>query len=286
MKWFKAQLKKILLKLLRKLFWPVFWPLVCIIALKGCGAFPTSDGFYGQKDGAPARPIDVSMVRDAVPRVEPFSKYGNPDSYVVNRRRYHVLKDNTNYTERGIASWYGTKFHGKRTSSGEPYDMYAMTAAHKSLPLPTYARVTNLENGRSVVVKINDRGPFSPNRIIDLSYSAASKLGILKTGTALVEINTIDPGHKQVKKPVLKSAQHDFGLYLQIAAFSNPQNAEELRSRLMNKTSSDIQVSRAQQENKEIYRVRIGPISDIDEADRMSKLVIAEGLGEPRIIID
>ena len=128
-----------------------------------------------------------------MPKVESKSKYGNPKSYVVFGKRYYVKDSAKGYVEQGIASWYGTKFHGRRTSSGETYDMYAMTAAHKTLPLPTYARVTNLENGRSVMVKVNDRGPFHQNRIIDLSYSAATRLGIVKTGTGRVEVEAIDP---------------------------------------------------------------------------------------------
>jgi len=129
---------------------------LCIALLGGCSSIAV-------KDSAPPQPTDVSSIPDAVPRAEPRSKYGNRPSYKVNGTTYHVLKDAAGYNERGIASWYGKKFHGRRTSSGEPYDMYAMTAAHRSLPLPCYARVTNLQNGRSVVVKINDRGPFHGN---------------------------------------------------------------------------------------------------------------------------
>lgn len=143
--------------------------IVLIMILAGCAS---DGGFTHKGDGIESRK-DVSHIPDAKPRYEPRSKYGNPDSYVVNGKRYYVMKSSSGYVERGVASWYGNKFHGRRTSSGETYNMYAMTAAHKSLPLPTYARVTNLQNGRSVVVKVNDRGPFLHNRIIDLSYAAA-----------------------------------------------------------------------------------------------------------------
>jgi rare lipoprotein A len=142
--------------------------LACVIAM-GLGACSSSSNHkqssrYSQaQDTAPAQHIDMSAVKDAIPRVEPYSRYGNPPSYVVLGKRYHTLGSSDNYHERGIASWYGTKFHGHRTSSGESYDMYKMSAAHKSLPLPTYARVTNLGNGKSVVVKVNDRGPFHEN---------------------------------------------------------------------------------------------------------------------------
>lgn len=126
--------------------------------------------------------------------MEPYSKYGNPPYYEVNGRLYHTLSSSAGYVERGIASWYGTKFHGRRTSSGEPYDLHGVTAAHKTLPLPSYVLVTNLSNGRNLVVRVNDRGPFHEERIIDLSYAAAGKLGVLPTGTALVEVRAIQPG--------------------------------------------------------------------------------------------
>ncbi len=130
---------------------------------------------------------------DAVPRVEPRSRSGNPPFYDVFGKRYYVLSTNIGYVERGVASWYGPGFHKIRTSTGEPYDMYAMTAAHKTLPLPAYVRVTNLQNGHSIVVRVNDRGPFVGNRIIDLSYSAAAKLDMVRNGTAFVEVRSIDP---------------------------------------------------------------------------------------------
>jgi len=146
-------------------------------------------GCSGTGDKVP-EPFDTA---DAVPEVEPKSKYGNPKSYVVFGRRYYTKASSKGHVERGLASWYGKKFHGRKTSNGERYNMYAMTAAHKSLPLPTYVRVTNLANGRSTVVRVNDRGPFHGNRIIDLSYSAARKLGMAAKGVEMVEIMAIDP---------------------------------------------------------------------------------------------
>ncbi len=146
------------------------------------------------KDSAPVRTdIDFGRIPDAVPRAEPKSRYGNPASYVVMGKRYRVRDNAEAFVQRGMASWYGTKFHGRRTSSGEVYDMYKMTAAHKTLPLPTYVEVTNLFTGRSVVVKVNDRGPFHDDRIIDLSYAAARKLKITGSGTAMVEIRALSP---------------------------------------------------------------------------------------------
>src|SRR5258706_7873777 len=139
-------------------------------------------------------PPGPAAAPDAIPRVEPRRSHGNPPYYDVNGRRYQVLASANGYTERGVASWYGPDFQGHNTSSGEPYDMYAMTAAHRTLPLPCYARVTNLANGRSVIVRINDRGPFVANRIVDLSYTAALRLDIVRTGTAFVELRTVQPG--------------------------------------------------------------------------------------------
>jgi len=153
----------------------------------------------------PRHPPDIAGIPNAVPRYEPRSPLGNPPFYEVDGRRYVVLPTATGYDERGVASWYGPQFAGLRTATGEPYDMFAMTAAHKTLPLPCYARVTNLSNGRSVVVRINDRGPFVANRIIDLSYTAAAKLGMIGTGTAFVEVQTITPaapGMHTVSLPV------------------------------------------------------------------------------------
>ena len=155
-----------------------------------------SERYRQNSDNGPAAPpIDVSKIPEPVPKVEPRSRYGNKDKYEVLGKTYRVLPDGRGYVERGIASWYGNKFHGYMTSSFEKYDMYAFTAAHKTLPLPSYARVTNLDNGKSVVVRINDRGPFHENRIIDLSYAAAVKIGVWPKGTGLVEVRAIDPAH-------------------------------------------------------------------------------------------
>lgn len=163
-------------------------------SLSGCGKKGIS-----QQDGAPKHiPKDLDKVREPIPKVEPLSKYGNrfkknSKSYVALKRRYTVMQTSRGYRAKGLASWYGTKFHGRRTSSGEPYDMYSMTAAHRTLPLPTYAKVTNTQNGKSIIVKVNDRGPFHNNRLIDLSYAAAHRLGILGRGTGHVEVVSIDP---------------------------------------------------------------------------------------------
>lgn len=162
-------------------------PIVLMMLLVGCGSFSDI------QDGAPTRRINANRISNAVPKVLPRSKFGNPASYVVYGKRYYVKNSSKGFDERGVASWYGTKFHGRRTSSGERYNLYGMTAAMRTLPLPTFVEVTNLRNHKKIIVKVNDRGPFNPHRIIDLSYAAATKLDMLKKGTAFVEVRAIDP---------------------------------------------------------------------------------------------
>jgi len=268
----------------------------------------SSSSRYAQsQDSAPDRAVDVSDVKDAIPRVEARSRYGNPASYVVFGKRYHTLASSEGYNERGIASWYGTKFHGHRTSSGEPYDMYQMSAAHKTLPLPSYARITNLQNGKSVIVKINDRGPFHDNRVIDLSYAAASRLDILGKGTGLVEVQTIDPrshtpeaakhtvlaskpkvaGTQPVNKTETKHTAHKPSLYLQIGAFLSRGNAERLKTRLSStELPGSLQISEGLSNQKPIYRVRIGPLVSVETADKLTQLLIDQGIEAPRVVID
>jgi rare lipoprotein A len=181
-------------------------PLALIVAagLAACLSTPRqpTPRYTAPPESVTPPPIPGS-VPDAIPRVEPRARNGNPPFYEVFGKRYYVLSSGVGYWERGVASWYGPGFHKVRTSTGEPYDMYGMTAAHKTLPLPAYVRVTNLQNGRSVVVRVNDRGPFVGNRIIDLSYSAAAKLDMLRNGTAMVDIRTIDPS---VPPPVITAS--------------------------------------------------------------------------------
>jgi rare lipoprotein A len=258
-------------------------PLVLLLA--SCSSTTT----VGTGDYPPPEPRDISGISDAVPRAEPYSRYGNPESYVVFGKRYYTLPDGNGYKEQGIASWYGSKFHGRRTSSGEIYDLYKMTAAHKSLPLPTYARVTNLRNGRSIIVKINDRGPFHNNRIIDLSYVAAAKLGILEYGTGLVEVEAINPSAPQpattrvAGKPVISE---DATMYLQVGAFSQRDNADRLRNRLQTANVGDIQVVEGSGSTGPLYRVRVGPLASIDEADRIANTLVSKGISDTRVIID
>ncbi len=236
-------------------------------------------------DGA-GRAIDGEGIPDAVPRVEPRSKYGNPKSYKVRGRRYYVMESSAGYVERGIASWYGRKFHGRKTSSGEPYDMYAMTAAHKSLPLPTYARVTNLKNARSVVVRINDRGPFHDNRLIDLSYAAAAKLGVLEQGTGLVEVRALDPAHpKSAPDPVAKEAAIG-QVFIQVGAFASRQNAEQMRRQLSERDVGQVGIHEGASGEGRVYRVRIGPLASVAIADETAEVLRRIGVLNFQVVID
>ncbi|MDR2876854.1 MAG: septal ring lytic transglycosylase RlpA family protein [Chromatiales bacterium] len=244
------------------------------------------------QDSAPPRSIDPASLKDAVPRVEPFSRYGNPAFYMVENRRYQVMNTNAGYVERGIASWYGSKFHGRRTSSGEPFDMYALTAAHPTLPIPTYAEVTNLATGRKIIVKINDRGPFKHNRLIDLSYAAAVKLGIADKGTGLVEVRAIDaatwrpaPATTATVSTAAKTGTTPPALYLQIGAFTSMENAIRLRTRLQGTPHSASSTIYSSQNNPPLYRVRIGPLQNVDEVDRVSRALLAMGL-DTHVVLD
>ena len=210
---------------------------------------------YTQKyDGAPKEYVDTSHVRDAVPKEPDVPLKFTP--YTLNGIRYEPIATASGYKEKGVASWYGTKFHGKRTANGEIYDMYQMTAAHKTLPLPSYVRVTNLDNGASVVLRVNDRGPFHGERLIDLSYVAAQKLGYADTGLANVQVEGIDP------RAFSSSSSQDLNesrVYLQLAALKNHDNAQLLRHSVFSKTEVRAEVV-VGEEIEPLYRVRIGPV--------------------------
>ena len=274
------------------------------LILAGC-----STGRGSSVDGPPDDSSAGAPAQEVVPRDEPKSRYGNPPSYVVFGKRYYVLDSAQGYVERGIASWYGTKFHGRRTSSGDTYDMHAMTAAHKSLPLPTYVQVTNLKNNRQLILRVNDRGPFHGNRIIDLSFAAATKLDIVGNGTGLVEVRALTtPGVAQstsasnvVARPQSQSAGTESAgtessrnpsvsgepqLYLQVGAFSSVDNAQQLRTRLQSMRLAAVSVQAANVSGKTLHRVRVGPLVDVPNADRISQDIVNAGMEPPRIVIE
>ena len=308
---------------------------------------------------APPPPARLLDVPDAIPRAEPRSIYGNPPSYEVFGKRYYVMASSVGYVERGVASWYGPGFHKELTSVREPYDMYGMTAAHKTLPLPAYVRVTNLQNGRSCVVRVNDRGPFVGNRIIDLSYTAAAKLDMLRDGTAMVEVRVLqplDPGldtHLTVASvgalplasppavsppvplasspavsppvppavsppvpltsppatvaaaaplttppvaipaavpPVIKPAPVTSTpvrtLFVQAGAFAAADNAQRLAAKLRSEGYTQVFVRDDLIAGRKLYRVRIGPIPDVPQFDRIVAALEQEGVRDAHLALD
>lgn len=270
--------------------------LAATLMISACSVTPTA-----QRDSGPSQPVKVDHIPDAVPKHEKRTRAGNPKSYVVLGKRYHVLKESTGYVERGIASWYGNKFHGRKTSNGETYNMYAMTAAHKTLPIPAYVQVTNLDNGKRVVVRVNDRGPFHDNRIIDLSYTAAKKLDIVGHGTGRVEVRAIEPGEPTKSgtrvantapaaptetTTATASVAEKTTLYLQLGSFISMHNAESMRARLTLNNVSGATIQQTSVDSKRIYRVRVGPLNSVEEADRIAAQINNLGMAIPTIVFD
>jgi rare lipoprotein A len=272
---------------------------------------------YYQDDGPHSRvPADLDKIADAVPRAEPLSASGN-SPYVVFGKRYVPLTTTENYRQRGVASWYGRKFHGRRTSSGEKYDMYAMTAAHKTLPLPSFVKVRNLDNNREVIVRVNDRGPFLHNRLIDLSYAAAHRLGVIKTGTARVEVTAVGPGNRVTgtgvaigtvdtspenpearplntpnrMSPISQARAEPAqpagrGVFLQVGSFSIWDNAIKLRDRLENSGIRPIEIATVTVNSKRYFRVRVGPVENLGETERINDKLRHLGIDNGRVIIE
>jgi rare lipoprotein A len=275
---------------------PLAVAIVVTVLLSGCSVTrqreplppppePTMRPVPPMTSHPPGVPADVTTIPDAVPKVEPRSRRGNPPFYTVLGRRYVVLDSADGYVERGVASWYGPTFHGESTSNGEAYDMYAMSAAHKTLPLPSYARVTNLSNGRSVVVRINDRGPFAKNRLIDVSYTAAAKLGMLRDGTALVEVRVVTAdGDDRLRRSDETPPQT---LYVQAGAFADDANARRLVSRLQTGGVKNAFVQMpASDAQPKMFRVRVGPVTSTAEFDRIAARLAKLGISEVRLATD
>ena len=229
-------------------------------------------------DGPSSRTLRPADVRDAQPRPEPRARYGNRSPYEVLGKRYTVLVSSEGYTQRGIASWYGSKFHGRNTSSGEVFDMHLATAAHRSLPLPTYAEVTNLGNGRKVVVKINDRGPFHEDRLIDLSYAAAIKLDMASAGTARVEVRAIGFGRPQPVRPAVKVSD---GTFLQVGAFGHRDTAERVAGQMMEQRLQPVSIQQA----SGLFKVWIGPYKHDSEIELAINRLIELGFERPHKVL-
>ena len=269
---------------------------ISLFALSACG------GNKVRGDGPPSGSSRIPDMRGEVtPRPEKRSRYGNGPVYEVLGKRYTVMPSSSGYQERGVASWYGKKFHGNLTSNREPYDMYAMTAAHKTLPLPTYVRVRNLRNDKSIIVRVNDRGPFVSNRIIDLSYAAAIKLDMIKDGTSLVEVTAISfdqpagdrptrtstppaapPAHTGVPQP----APADHQVYVQVGAFGDRSNAERRLGALSLAGIKDAFIHEERAADRVLYRVRIGPVADVVQYDVLVEELEGIGITDPYLISD
>jgi len=252
-----------------------------IVLLAACGRDSVRPGVPPSgpgQDSAPLGNVDVSLIPEPVPRAEPRAQYGNHSPYTVLGRSYRVMASADGYRERGVASWYGTKFHGKLTSTREPYDMYAFTAAHKTLPLPTYVRVTNLDNGERLVVRVNDRGPFHDGRIIDLSYAAAIRLGIAATGTGRVEVAAIDTKHAATTTAPRPQTATPQPLYVQAGSFASRDNALRLRERLEAAGFHDLSLDRVLTRGELFHSVRLGPVDSIGAADALIERLAAVGV--------
>ena len=292
-----------------RLFRPL--PLVAVLLPAACSSTPEAPD--EEMDRGPEVAPDTSGLEEVVPRKEPRSRYGNPESYEVFGQTYYVMAETPRvFEEEGIASWYGKKFHGRRTSSGEPYDMYQLTAAHRELPIPAYVRVTNLDNDRSLVVRVNDRGPFARNRIIDLSYAAAQRLDMVDSGVAPVRIELL---HADDDEPTVAdtetssdggdvvqasaaarlpgeverdtaSSNGDSGTnyFLQAGAFSERRNAERLQEQLQRARFEQIRIDNSGEGG--LYRVQLGPVASVEALDELSRDLEDHGITASRVIID
>ncbi len=270
----------------------------------GCGSSSSSGGsrYSISQDRAPARGIDPDSIPEVVPGPIVRTGAGNRSPYTVLGRTYTVLPTEEGYSERGVASWYGEKFHGHKTSNGEVFDMYKVSAAHKSLPIPSFLRVTNLDNNRSIVVRVNDRGPFHGDRIVDLSYAAAVKLGFADRGTARVQLEAItgefsgsssvarhlpraateNPSVERIAAELARVETAPGGLYLQVGAFSVPGAAEDLSRRVRAFTTRPVFIRSVEVRGHGlVHRVRVGPVNGPEEARQLTLLLVAADLGSP-----
>lgn len=282
-----------------------------LLLLAACTTSPPAEEYeyeYGspadrlRPDYAPdgsVGPLTDGPIAEPTPRVEVKSGLGNPPYYEVDGVVYHVKDSGKGYKDVGIASWYGQKFHGRRTSSGEVYDMYQFTAAHKTLPLPSYARVTNLDNGQSVIVKINDRGPFKKNRIIDLSYAASKKLGYQAQGTARVEVEVLASPRSsgqvssaqlaqagELELPPMAEQKDNAQLFVQVGAFADPLRADTLAARLRDHFGQPISTSSVDVNGQKLQRVRIGPLRDARTAENILRQLNEYNFGTAKVVTE
>jgi rare lipoprotein A len=252
--------------------------LLALLVLAGCAREPLRPAPPPAPPPSPATPPTAPGAPGSVSRDEPRAKYGNPPFYEVGGRRYVVLPSAEGYVEQGVASWYGPDFHGGRTATGETYDMHAMTGAHPTLPLPTWVRVTNLGNGKSVVVRLNDRGPFARGRIIDLSRAAAEALDMIGAGTARVEVQSLATGGTT---PPAEPAAY----YAQAGAFGRRENAEALAGRLREAGIEGVTVVESSPSGSPLFRVRAGPAASLPDFDRLVERMLAAGAEAVRLAL-
>jgi rare lipoprotein A len=259
-----------------------------IVSLAACSGNPP-------QRSTPESRATASPPRAATPSSAPRSDRGNPPFYDVLGKRYHVLPTSAGYVERGVASWYGRDFHGLATSSGETYDMHAMTAAHTTLPLPTWVEVTNLTNGKRIVVKVNDRGPFVDNRLIDLSYAAATSLDMVRSGTTRVEVRAVAPPLDAFRAgtvaaapaaPATQSVAPGERMFMQIGAFSDAENAERLVARLRASGFANSTVVSEPDDRRRLHRVWLGPVRDSVEFDELDARLRSIGVSGSRLVVD
>jgi rare lipoprotein A len=274
--------------------------LPALVMLVGCAsspsatpASPNAGRYQISQDRAPTRVLKASEVRDVVPTAINRTMAGNRSPYEVLGKRYRVMSSEEGYFERGVASWYGEKFHGHKTSNGEIFDMYEVSAAHKSLPIPSFLKVTNLDNNRSIVVRVNDRGPFHGDRIIDLSYAAAVKLDYADRGTARVELEAIvvkgDAPRERIEQPQLARVGGGkiANQYLQVGAYSMRGSAQEVAKQLQGLTRQPVRIEEVRSsQGQTLHRVRIGPLSDLTEVDMLKARVASANLGTPYTVSD
>jgi rare lipoprotein A len=281
--------------------WVTAAALLCITACSSSPAPPAATnpnaGRYSiSQDRAPNLDVDLSAIPEVIPEPLIRSRTGNRSPYTVLGKTYNVLPTEEGYNEVGVASWYGEKFHGHKTSNGETFDMYRVSAAHKSLPIPSFMRVTNLDNNRSIVVRVNDRGPFHGDRIVDLSYAAAMKLDYAERGTARVLLESIvasgyqqdgPVASRQVSNSVTLSLNNQSENYLQVGAFSELSAARELSNRLRSMTDRPVFIRSVESQGKGVlYRVRVGPVNDPNEIQQITQSVVAANLGSPYTITE
>lgn len=261
--------------------------LATLILLSACSSLPGGQGARPAQDGPPPYREGMDQIPDAIPSFEPVTVAGNKSPYTIDGRRYKVQSVPYGYRQTGLASWYGTRFHGERTANGEEYDVYGMTAAHRSLPIPCFLRVTNLENGRSVVVRVNDRGPFDDDLMVDLSYAAAWRLGYAEQGTARVEIELLDPGAPEWVEARAAAQSTDSGatrMWLQTGAFSTLERAQRVQAQLEELTDEAVVISTVSIDQLTLYRVRIGPISDPQVVYETQRDINEAKLGDTQIV--